>query len=168
MFFRFALSALAAFFVGSLFYVARSEDEAPRCSEEIFNVSNEMLRNYGLNVDQPSSEPVAEKANPYPGSQARYFWMITRYNDESPYVRKATFNAENFMNSTGIQLRLAKRLMEACPSTSKVGFGFAGSSYAIYYYRMPSGVIRQGVPIDCGRGNSNDDKVLQWGYYHSC
>jgi hypothetical protein len=119
-------------------------------------------------VGNPASEPVSDQANPYPGSQAKYFSMITRYNDESPYVKKATFNAENFMNSTGIQLRLAKRVMEACPSTSKVGFGFAMSGYWIYYYRMPSGLTRQGVPIDCGRGDGNGDKVLQWGYYKSC
>jgi len=157
---------VVAAFASSLFGVANAQDESPQCSEEVFNVSQEMQQQYGLNVSQPSAGVVDDRVNPFPGSYIRYFAMITRYNDENPYVKKTTFNAENFMNSTGIQLRLAKRVMEACPSTSKVAFGFAKSGYWIEYFRMPSGQVRQGVPLDCGRGNEDD--ALQWGYFYSC
>ena len=163
---RLCSAALAvAAFASSLFGVANAQDESPQCSEELFNVSQEMQQQYGLNVSQPSTRVVDDRVNPFPGSYIRYFAMITQYNNQSPYTKKTTFNAENFMRSTGIQLRLAKRAMEACPSTSKVAFGFSGSGYWIVYFRMPSGQVRQGVPLDCGRGNGN---ALQWGYFYSC
>ena len=161
----FSAALAVAAFASSLVGVAYAQDESPQCSEELFNVSQEMQQQYGLNVSQPAAGVVDDRVNPFPGSYIRYFAMITQYSNQSPYVKKTTFNAENFMRSTGIQLRLAKRVMEACPSTSKVAFGFAESGYWIEYFRMPSGQVRQGVPLDCGRGNGN---ALQWGYFYSC
>lgn len=161
---RFAPLALAllACFTGSLFGAARAQQVSAHCSEEIFNVSQEMYQKFSLNLSRPEMVLTTDSANPFPGSYERIFSMITQYNSDSQYVRRSTFNAENFMNSTGIQLRLAKRVMEACPSTSKVRFGFANSSDTIDYYRMPSGQIREGIPIDCSRDGGN--AVLQWGY----
>jgi hypothetical protein len=161
-----SVALVVAAFASSLLGVANAQDESLQCSEEVFNVSQEMQQQYGLNVSQPVADVVNDRMNPFPGSLVRNFPMITLYNDPNPYVKKTTFNAENFMNSTGVQLRLAKRVMEACPSTSKVGFGFAKSGYWIEYFRMPSGQVRQGIPLDCGRGNGDD--ALQWGYFYSC
>lgn len=158
--------ALLACFIGSLFGAAKAQQESSQCLEEIFNVGQEMYQQYNLNVSQPEAVLTSDSANPFPGSYERIFPMITQYNSDSQYVRKTTFNAENFMNSTGIQLRLAKRVMQACPSTSKVSFGFAHSGYWLHYFRMPSGQIREGIQLDCGRDSGGD--TLQWGYFHSC
>lgn len=164
---RFGTTALVvAGLASSLSGVASAQDETSQCSEEIFNVSQEMQQQYGVNVSPPTAVIIDDPVNPFPGSHLRYFTMVTNYSDENPYVKKATFNAANFMNSTGIQLRLAKRVMMSCPSTSKVSFGFARSSYLIEYFRMPSGQVREGIAIDCGRDNGDD--ALQWGYFYSC
>ena len=152
--------------VSSPLRVAKAQDENLRCSEEIFNVSQEMQQRYGLNILQPTAAIEEDRGNPFPGSHFRHFTMVTNYSDENPYVKKTTTNAANFMNSTGIQLRLATRVMESCPSTSKVSFGFARSSYVIDYFRMPSGQVREGIQLDCGRDNGDD--ALQWGYFYSC
>lgn len=157
---------LASVLVSSLLEVAKAQDETLQCSEEVFNVSQAMQQQYGLNTSQPTTGIIDARAKPFPGSYVRNFAMITQFNSENLYIKKTTFNAENFMNSTGIQLRLAMRVMKACPSTSKVSFGFAKSGYWIDYFRMPSGQVRKGIPLDCGRENGNE--ALQWGYYYSC
>ena len=141
-------------------------EENPQCSEQVFSVNQEMHRQYGLDIRQPGVAIESSNTNPFPGSYVRVFTMITNYSDNTPWVRKATSNAENFMNSSGIQLRLAKRLMNACPSTSKVTFGFERSGYWAPYFRWPSGEIRPGIPLNCHRDSTNG--TLQWGYYISC
>ena len=125
-----------------------------------------MQQQYGLNIRQPGVAVENSDINPFPGSYIRVFTMITNYSDTRAWVKKATSNAENFMSSPGIQLRLANKVMEACPSTSKVTFGFERSGYWIPYFRWPSGQIRRGIPLNCDRDSMN--RKLQWGYYVSC
>ena len=157
-----ALGGLAV----NTFEIAKAQTDRSLCTEQVFNVSQEMQKRYGLNIQQPTVSVLEDKTNPFPGSFIRYFSMITNYGDERAWVKKATSNAEKFMNSTGIQLRLAKRVMEACPSTSKVSFGFARSGYWTHYFRMPSGQIREGISLSCHRDRLNND--LPWGYYLAC
>jgi hypothetical protein len=154
-----------AVFAGNLPTTAQAQSESPECLEEVFAVNQEMQQNYGLNVLQPSYAIDDDSLNPFKGSYSRSFTMVTLYNTQDTYAQKSTSKAEGFMNSTGVQLRLATRIMNACPSTSKVSFGFARSGYWIPYFRMPSGKIRQGIALDCGRGNGD---TLQWGYFYSC
>ena len=161
-----ACLAIAAYCMWSPLWAARAEGETAQCSEEVFNVSQEMQQKYGLNVAQPTAAVANEPVNPVPGSNIRFFTMITNFTDETPYVKRATFKAVNFMNSTGIQLHLAKRVMEVCSSTSKVVFGFAASGYSIGYFRMPSENIREGIAIECGRNAGYNE--LKWGYFYSC
>lgn len=140
-----------------------------KCSEEIFNVNQEMEQKYKVRVSQPYQAAVDHPMNPFPDSDIREFAMITNYADKNPYVKRATFNAENLMNSEGIQLRLASRVFQSCPSTSIIGFGFLGSGYWIQYFRMPSGQVRKGINLGCGRHSAIDPSTtLQWGYYQAC
>ena len=148
------------------FEVAHGQEDSPLCLEQVFSVSQEMQQQYGLNIRQPTASILDDRVNPFSGSYIRYFSIITNYSDERAWIKKATSNAENFMNSPGIQLRLAKRVMEACASTSQVSFGFARSGYWIPYFRMPSGRIREGIPLSCNRDRMNTN--LQWGYFFSC
>lgn len=150
----------------SLAWAVKAQDEAPQCLEEVFNVSKEMQGDYGLNVSPPATRAIDHPMNPFPGSYAREFLMVTQYGAESSYAKKTTFNAENFMNSPGIQLRLAKRVARACPLTSQIIFGISKSGYGVLYYRMPSGQVRGGIPLECGEGNGNS--ALPWGYFYSC
>lgn len=158
--------AILAFFIITSLSAARAEVDTPLCSEELLNVSDEMQTQYKLNVSPPAVVLSTDEMNPFPQTFVMDFRAKTNFSSPNQYERKATINAENFMSSPGIQLRLAKKVMNACPSTSKVVFGFANSGYALEYFRMPSGQIRQGVPIGCGRGNG--DGVLRWGYFHLC
>jgi len=157
---------LIAFCLNSSFLgiQAQAQEDSPLCLEAVYNVSDEMA-GYGLNLVQPSAEPIQDPMNPYPGSYVRVFPVVAVFNSENPFIRKGAFIAENFMNSRSIQLRLAKRVMEACPSTSKVTFGIENSGYHSPYFRMPSGLIRGGIPLDCGRDLGS---ILQWGYFVSC
>ena len=140
-----------------------------KCSEEIFNVNQEMEKQYKVRVSQPYQTAAAHPMNPFPDSDERWFAMITNYNDENPYVKRAAFNAENLMNSKGIQLRLASRVFQSCPSTSIIGFGFQRSGYWIKYFRMPSGQVREGIDLGCGRESAiSPSTTLQWGYYQTC
>lgn len=78
------------------------------------------------------------------------------------------YKAQNFMNSAGIQLRLAKAVLGACPAVSKVIFGIARSDYSVDFYRMPSGEIREGIYIDCNPRDRDPATTLLWGFYGGC
>ena len=163
---RSALPVLVAFIVGSLFCTARAEEKTPRCSEEIYNVGSEMIRSYGVKMAWVKTRPITDQENPYPGSMSQFFAMDARYHG-LPEEKKAGVMASNFFNSRGVQLRLAKRVMEACPSISIVEFGFAWSDDSIPYYRMSSGLIQPGVSFACGRDVAPEGPT-PWGYYYGC
>jgi hypothetical protein len=152
--------------ISLLFASARAQEENAQCIEEVFNISKEMHQMYGLNVAQPGVGMIYERSSPFPGSFVREFPVQVDYGYEGRYPDRATFRANNFMNSPNIQLRMAKSIMTACPSTSKVVFGILQSGHWIAYFRMPSGQIRQGVSLGCGYGT--EDRKLQWGYYYLC
>ena len=164
-----SVSIVIVYLASSLFLVAKAQDENPKCSEVVFDVSHEMQEQYGLNVVHPKVsiwETDSRANNPFPGSYLRSLLMITNFSSEDPSVKKQTFNAANFMESPGIQLRLAKKVMEACPATSTVIFGYYASGKAIDYYRMPSGQIRQGIEISCRSAAENEPFL--WGYFSGC
>lgn len=126
-----------------------------------------MQHAYGLNVAQPWTEAVNDAETPYPGSNARLFGMLATFNNKNAYERKVALKTEDFMNSPGIQLRLATRTINACPLTSKVSFGIVNSGYWVWFFRMPSGKVKAGIPLDCGRAN-NSNVGMQWGYFSLC
>lgn len=150
------------------FYASKAQQkETDSCSEEIFNVSQEMQHAYGLNVTQPWTEAVNDAETPYPGSNARLFGMLATFNNKNAYERKVALKTEDFMNSPGIQLRLATRVINACPLTSKVSFGIVNSGYWVWFFRMPSGKAKAGIPLDCGRAK-NSNVGMPWGYFSLC
>jgi len=140
---------------------ARSQGDNTQCSEVVFTVAQEMQQKYDVDVRQPIDPVLLNRETPFPGSYARYFLMNLPWLDNSA----AAYKAENFMHSTGVQLTLAKRIMAACSSTSLVVFAFVASDSSIQYFRMPSGHIQPGVPLDCG--THENDNIL-WGFYSSC
>lgn len=138
------------------------------CDQVVFDTVQRMQIEYGLNVLQPSAIPIGTRQTPYPGSLMRMFLMRTIFSgpgSNNPYTQRATMKARDFMSSPRLQLQLATRVLDSCRDTSIVAFGFANSGYSIPYFRMSSGVVREGVSLDCLRGDGDD---LQWGYYYDC
>lgn len=138
------------------------------CNQEVFDTAQRMQAEYGLNILQPSARPIdASKQTPYPGSLERTFLMITSFSgpgSDNLYTRNTTMKARDFMNSPRLQLQLATRILNACRDTSIVTFGFANSGYMAPYFRMPSGLVRPGIGLDCDRRITS----IQWGYFFDC
>lgn len=137
------------------------------CDQVVFDTAQIMQTRYELNVLQPSARRVELGGTPYPGSLSRTFLMRTIFSgpgSDNPYTRRTTMKARDFMSSPRVQRELATKVFDACRDTSIVYFGFANSGYFVPFFRMPSGVVREGIGLDCERGQSAEPT---WGYYCS-
>jgi len=139
------------------------------CHESVHEAGRELTSKYGVIINAVSVSRAIHESSPYPGSLEIAYLMKTRYGPNAHDMeRKASWNAENLMNSPGVQERIADKIILVCPEVSMVVFAIANSSYSSTVFRASSGRGRIGVPvnIECGIRRESIPPKLQWGYFY--
>ena len=94
--------------------------------------------------------------NPFPGKES-----ITFRVGSLSATKDAAKKSADLMNSPGIQTRIAKQLIAACPDVAEVRFNMTATDWDSSFFRGEDDSVVKGTCVDPGRGN---DWPL-WGFY---
>jgi hypothetical protein len=139
------------------------------CQEAVHQAGSELTIRHGVSIKGVAIDRASHDSNPYPNSQQVRYSIVTRHGlNASDMERQASWNAENLMNSPRLLEHIAHSIILRCPEVSIVVFEISNSSYSIPVFRMRSGQVRVGVPvnIECGNTRNAIPPRLQWGYFH--
>jgi hypothetical protein len=139
------------------------------CQEAVHQAGSELTLRHGVTINGVTIDRASHDSNPYPDSQQVSYSLVTRHGlNASDMEKQASWNAESLMNSPKLQERIAHNIILRCPEVSIVVFQISNSSYSIPVFRMGSGYVRVGVPvnIECGNTSNANTPRLQWGYFY--